>query len=76
VIEGNASGAEQGSPGRPFIPEITSQTPCTWVSPRRGAQEMVVPLASAATQGNAEERQQRSKQWCVAPHNVMRYYFV
>jgi len=36
---------------RPALyPQIAPQNPCTRVSPRRGAQIMVIPLASAATQ--------------------------
>jgi len=38
------------APRSALYPQITSQNPCTWVRPRRGAQIMVVPLASAATQ--------------------------
>jgi len=36
--------------GTALYPQITSQNPCTWGRSRRGAQIMVVPLASAATQ--------------------------
>ena len=40
-----------GGPGSPALyPQIMPQSPCTRLRPRRGAQIMVIPLASAATQ--------------------------
>jgi len=36
-----------------LYPQVTSQNPCTRVRPRRGAQPMVVPLASVSNAGMA-----------------------
>ncbi len=39
--------------GFSLYPQIVSQNPCTRIRPERGAQIMVVPLASTETKGMA-----------------------